>query len=258
MRNATQWKPTKFVIRGGRLRAQRSAVGPGSLLTAELSARWFDSTLPKYARGHVLDLGCGEVPLFGHYVRLIEQSTCVDWKPNLHVDLVADLGKPLCFPDDSFDTVLASDVLEHLPDPSMALQEICRVLRPGGALITNTPFLYWIHEEPFDFQRITEHGLRRLLSDASLNVVAMDRLGGALEVVADILAKLCAYSRVLRPISLPFQRVMLLLLSSSLGDRVRRKSSPKFPLSYGVVAVKPRNMTRRPSYGSEAELGTSS
>lgn len=68
--------------------------------------------------------------------------------------------------DATYDTVLCSEVLEHVANPHAALREICRVLRPGGALLLSVPFLARLHEEPHDYFRYTEHGLRAMLNPA--------------------------------------------------------------------------------------------
>ncbi len=55
--------------------------------------------------------------------------------------------------DGSFDTVLMTEVLEHLEEPARGLAEAGRLLRPGGKLILTTPFMWPLHEEPRDFFR---------------------------------------------------------------------------------------------------------
>ncbi len=70
-----------------------------------------------------------------------------------------DLAK-LDFPDDSFDVVLLNEVLEHVPDDNLALREIARVLRPGGAFFLFTPCRYY----PIETHGFLTHGTRRHLA----------------------------------------------------------------------------------------------
>ncbi|PWG74541.1 SAM-dependent methyltransferase, partial [Enterococcus hirae] len=65
----------------------------------------------------------------------------------------------------AFDTVLCTQVLEHVRDPKKALQELPRVLRPGGVLILSAPHLSMVHDAPHDYFRYTGFGLAELLDN---------------------------------------------------------------------------------------------
>lgn len=70
----------------------------------------------------------------------------------------ADLDEPLEFPDESFDVVVIGEVLEHIRNPALLVDEAARVLRPGGRIVGSTPngfrlknrlaFLFGRHPEP--------------------------------------------------------------------------------------------------------------
>ena len=66
------------------------------------------------------------------------------------------------FQNDSFDLVIAQAVLEHVLDPFLCVSEIYRVLKPGGIVYAETPFMQQVHGGKFDFHRFTELGHRRL------------------------------------------------------------------------------------------------
>ena len=74
--------------------------------------------------------------------------------------------------DGCFDTVLCTQVLEHVPEPGLVIMECARVLRPGGVLILTAPQYWEEHEEPHDYYRFTEHGMAYLLERARLQIVA--------------------------------------------------------------------------------------
>jgi SAM-dependent methyltransferase len=82
------------------------------------------------------------------------------------------LRLPFC--DDSFDAVTMLDVLEHLSDDRLALAEVWRVLRPGGALVMSVPAyqkLWSAHDEALHhFRRYEYRGLRRVLHQAGFAV----------------------------------------------------------------------------------------
>jgi 2-polyprenyl-3-methyl-5-hydroxy-6-metoxy-1,4-benzoquinol methylase len=76
-----------------------------------------------------------------------------------------DIEADLCewCDEEAYDVVVMSEVLEHLHDPQAALANVRRSLRDEGKLVLTVPFLFPIHDEPYDYFRYTEHGLRMLL-----------------------------------------------------------------------------------------------
>ena len=66
------------------------------------------------------------------------------------IDLVSDITA-IPAPDTSFDAVLCSEVLEHVPEPTHALDEFARLLKPGGVLILTAPFSSITHQAPYHF-----------------------------------------------------------------------------------------------------------
>jgi SAM-dependent methyltransferase len=246
MKDEARWRPSKYVYRAGRLRASRrdADVGAGSRLIGDLVAGFYDRTLPLHCRGRLLDMGCGKAPLYAAYRPQATTITCIDWEASphgvSHVDRSVDLGGPVPFDDAQFDTILLSDVLEHLPDPQRALCEAARLLAPGGVLIANTPFLYGIHEQPHDFFRVTCYGLRRLVAHAGLELVELEALGGAPEVLADLTAKLVVRTPLAgRPVALALQGAAASLRRWPWWRRLADRSAAKFPLGYGLVARRP-------------------
>lgn len=86
----------------------------------------------------------------------------------------------LPFAAGTFDGVACLEVLEHVPDPAAVMAEICRVLRSGGRAWVTMPFLYPVHDAPFDFQRHTRYGLERDAECSGLEIVELRRTGHAL------------------------------------------------------------------------------
>jgi SAM-dependent methyltransferase len=83
------------------------------------------------------------------------------------VDVAGDLLQ-LPFKNHSVDTLICTGVLEHVRDPGEAVTEIYRVLKPGGRVFIETPFMQTVHASPDDYSRWTPNGLRRLFQDFDL------------------------------------------------------------------------------------------
>lgn len=135
-----------------------------------------------HMHGTVLDIGCGVMP----YKPLIlaPPSRAVtyiglDLPDNGYAqpDLTWD-GKTIPMDTQSVEIALATEVLEHCPDPLALLIEARRVLKPRGRLFVTTPFLWPLHCVPFDEYRYTPFALKRLLQEAGFIDVQVCALGG--------------------------------------------------------------------------------
>jgi ubiquinone/menaquinone biosynthesis C-methylase UbiE len=100
------------------------------------------------------------------------------------LDIIADVQDLAAIDNAQFDCVYCSQVLEHLPRPDKAISEFFRVLRPGGYVIVSAPHLSALHEEPHDYYRYTQHGLRCLLESSGFEIVRMGTAGGLMTFVA--------------------------------------------------------------------------
>ncbi len=121
--------------------------------------------LEKYATDKVvLEIGGGRVSTNHSYEDLFPNRHTYDLDPKRLPDTVGD-AHDLQFGNDSFDCVLCTEVLEHLHTPQKAIDEMKRVLRPGGTLILTTRFVFPIHDAPHDYFRYTKYGLQHLFRD---------------------------------------------------------------------------------------------
>jgi len=245
MKNASQWTPSKFVYHRSRLMASRDPkqVSISSRLIVDRVARLYDEHIKTHCSGRLVDLGCGNVPFYEAYKNDVEENICVDWPNTLHanpyLDCECDLTQPLPFRDGEFDTIVLSDVLEHIPVPEQFWREMSRILSPGGKLLMNVPFYYWLHEQPHDYYRYTEHALRRFAERAGFKVLVLETLGGTPEVLADILAKNFLVVPVAGgPLAMFVQALARLFGSSRFGKWVSKESGKRFPLGYFMVAEK--------------------
>jgi SAM-dependent methyltransferase len=131
--------------------------------------------------GVVVDLGCGTAPFRDDILPYASQYIGVDWGNTLHAsraDVVADLNGSLPFASEMADHVVSFEVIEHLAEPAQMLQEVVRILRPGGSFTLSAPFQWWEHEAPWDYQRYTRHGLRYQLQKVGLTDIQIRNTTG--------------------------------------------------------------------------------
>ena len=91
-------------------------------------------------------------------------------------------------PDNTYDFVLCTEVLEHVPSPSAVLKEIFRVLKKSGTLFVTVPQGYGIHGEPYNFFYFTRFGLDLVLKEAGFEVIQIQERGGYFYYLYDRLA----------------------------------------------------------------------
>lgn len=119
-----------------------------------------------YAHGDLLDLGCGNAPYRAWFAPHVRRYITADHPPVAAAVQVACSSERLPFRSACFDTILCTQVLEHVPHPWQAAVEIARVLRAGGVLILSCPQYWPLHEVPHDYFRYTVYGLKSLFPPA--------------------------------------------------------------------------------------------
>jgi len=139
---------------------------------------------PKF-NGHLLDVGCGRKPyrqylLDNKYITEytgLDIETAIVYEDAIKPDFTWD-GIKMPFNDNSFDTLMATEVLEHCPDPHGIINEMKRVLKPGGLIFFTVPFLWNLHEAPHDEYRFTPFALQRIFKECGMGEIELFAHGG--------------------------------------------------------------------------------
>lgn len=197
----------------------------------------------------VVDIGCGSswpalvLPTSCRYIGLDYPETAAWYgtKPDVFGDAEA-----LPFRDQSVDTILLLDVLEHLPAPRRCLAETHRCLKPQGIVILSVPFLYPIHDAPHDYRRWTLHGLKRMAAKEGFAVNREESTGSPLECAGLItniaLVKTVANWTAKRRIACVFWLVLPILVPAvNLLARLFARISPPddmMPIGYQLLLRK--------------------
>lgn len=178
-----------------------------------------------------LDLGGGARRLDPRLVNL-------DLADLPEVDVVGPAA-PLPFRDATLGLVVAQEVFEHLPDPHAALAEIHRVLRPGGVLYVQTPWMLGWHSGPQDFWRFSREGMARLFGDAWVVEEVAPSLGhgsGFYRVAVEYVA--ITASAIAAPLYLPAKAAAaLLLVPLRWADLLSARSSEAHRIAGGFFAI---------------------
>jgi len=145
----------------------------------------------QHAHGELLDVGCGIKPYQSVFMPNIESYTGLDVPWSMHGVQYIDVGgssHQLPFATASFDTVLTTEVMEHVAEPDEMLAEIGRVLKPSGILVLSIPFHEPLHELPYDYFRFTHIALEYLMEKHGFSIKMTRRRGGVLLVIAHLLS----------------------------------------------------------------------
>lgn len=139
--------------------------------------------------GKLLDVGCGTKPykhLFhaAEYIGLDIDTTLN--REDKDIDFFYD-GNHFPFPDKSFDSLLCSQVFEHVFNPENFLKEMNRVLKMDGKALITVPFVWDEHEQPYDFARYSSFGLRSVFERAGFEIIKQEKSVQDLRVLVQLL-----------------------------------------------------------------------
>ncbi len=137
----------------------------------------------------MLDFGCGSKPYRSLFQ--VDEYIGLDYEnpghshENEQIDVFYD-GAKIPFPDAVFNAVLATEVFEHVFNLDKNLQEIHRVMKPGGRLLLSVPFVFMEHEIPHDFARYSSFGMRNLLERNGFKVECIDKTSNYVDVLGQM------------------------------------------------------------------------
>jgi len=138
--------------------------------------RWMEAEAARIpARARVLDVGAGVGPYrslfahceyrahdFGQEAGTVGSYTALDYQSDI---------TSIPVPDESFDVLLCTEVLEHVPEPIKALHEFGRIVRRGGKLLLTAPLRSRLHQEPYHFYAgYTPHWYHKFLPEAGFKI----------------------------------------------------------------------------------------
>lgn len=123
--------------------------------------RWLKSYIKSLENHNINVLNIGAGGEIGNIVNDLKKKNnviTIDIDPDRNPDIVMDATN-LEFDSNSFDVVFIMEILEHIKEPQKAVDEIFRVLKDEGIVVFSTPFVFGIHDKPYDFFRYTRYGI---------------------------------------------------------------------------------------------------
>lgn len=143
-----------------------------------------------FLSGVMMDFGCGSKPYRDLFQ--VEKYIGVDYAGEGHtheneeVDVYYD-GSNIPFPDNYFDSILSSEVFEHLFEAERILDELRRVLKPKGIMLITCPFVWNEHEVPIDYARYTKFALEHLFTKHGFKILKYEKKGSFVETIFQLL-----------------------------------------------------------------------
>ena len=199
----------------------------------------------KYAKGRLLDIGCGNKPYEKLLTEKISCYTGCDFIQNKFnsVDHICDVTD-IPLPSADFDTCLSTQVIEHVPNPDGLLKEAFRLLKPEGYLILSGPMYWPVHGEPYDYYRFTRFGFEQLLTRNGFTIIEVVENGGSWATAGQALVHGFEFSisrsiriRILRFI---FFKLRFISLINRFFEWADKKDFNKTnTINYVVIAQKP-------------------
>jgi SAM-dependent methyltransferase len=218
---------------------------------------WLKNSLSQVQAGlRILDAGAGEQrnKAFCAHLEYVSQDFCQyegqgdgaglqtgTWN-TARIDIVSDIAS-IPAPDASFDVVLCTEVLEHVPDPVAAVRELARLVKPGGKIILTAPFCSLTHFAPFHYASgLSKYWFERHLTELGFASVETAPNGGWLDFLAQEIWRLPWIGRTYASQALGWI-ALLFALPALLVMRVMKRhdkgSSELLTFGWHVVARKP-------------------
>ncbi|MCH8003550.1 MAG: class I SAM-dependent methyltransferase [Nanoarchaeota archaeon] len=190
----------------------------------------------------ILDIGCGEKPYYHKSIKA--NIVCTDIRQTKKTQVICD-AMSLPLKKSKFDGVICVSSLYYYKNPFQAIKQISNVLKKNGKLALVTPFIYPIHDAPYDKYRFTKYGLREILKN-EFDVKKIKAIGGIFNLATVFFHSLIKGVPLIAPKSIrktvsfltiivfyPFYIVAQLISLLDFLDR-----SDRWPTYYFTIATK--------------------
>jgi SAM-dependent methyltransferase len=194
-----------------------------------------------YIKGKVLDVGAGHYSRYEKFFKA-EKYIKMDINHSEHVDIVGSVDN-IPMEDNSVDSIVCTQVFEHIRYIDKSASELYRVLRKGGHVLLTVPQLNELHEEPHDYFRYTKYGLKSVFENAGFSIVEMDQRGSFFSSTAQMIIRFLSdyfnlYNRKILGKILGKFIYLFGLLSIKLDSLVKHSANKKHAIGWCCVLKK--------------------
>lgn len=135
-------------------------------------------------RGRCLEFGN---PTYKSYFPNASKYEIISVREDPNVDIVADVHNSSSLPVEIYDSIICTQVFEHLSHPHIAAKSLYSMMKPGGVLLFTVPFINNIHYSPGDYYRFTPDACKQILEDAGFLIEVIDFGGNAMVSIGSLL-----------------------------------------------------------------------
>ncbi len=220
--------------------------------------RFLKKNLTSLKHGNLLDIGCGYMPYkhllnknIKYYGLDIRESKKFGFDGTNHSQdpfyFTYD-GKKFPFSNNSFDSALCVEVLEHAEEPLLLIKEMSRILKKNSFLFLTAPWSARVHHEPFDFYRFTPYTLKKFFTSNNFTVISISPRGNEFSVIYNKLLVLFIvyFERLVTPLFfiyfllIPLIALLLTIffILMQLSSLFGYKSSQSDPLGFNCIFKK--------------------
>ena len=146
-------------------------------------------TFSHYIKGDVLDVGAGHYDRYKKFFSVgVSKYIKMDIAHRENVDLVGSADS-IPLPDASVDSIVCTQVLEHVKYPEKCIREAYRVLKTGGFALYTAPQMNELHEIPYDFFRYTKYGLISMFEESGFKIIECSQRGGFFSTLTQMIIR---------------------------------------------------------------------
>ncbi len=222
--------------------------------------RWLEKTIKNIPKGEsILDAGAGELQYkkycqnlkytsqdFGQYSGEGDEGLQMGKWDNSKLDIISDITN-IPVEKNTFDNIMCVEVLEHIPEPQLAIKEFSRILKHNGRLIMTAPFCSLTHFAPYYYANgYSKYFYEKFLKESGFSILEINYNGNYFEYLAQELHRIVKTANKYSKINMFMKFIIfclifpLLIILNELSKK-DKKSQEILCFGLHIIAIKNEN-----------------